>query len=117
MLRLEVLQAALIVPHFISHFLTKFIEPVLFQKDADLHRKDEALTAKEGECAKKDEEMRRLADKQKSLEAAITDLEVSLSSASEKAASLDRAKKKADTEVKRRCHYTWHCLPFEAPHR
>ncbi|XP_063675609.1 myosin heavy chain, striated muscle-like isoform X4 [Bolinopsis microptera] len=79
----------------------EILESSIKTKDADLHRKDEALTAKEGECAKKDEEMRRLADKQKSLEAAITDLEVSLASASEKAASLDRAKKKADTEVKR----------------
>ena len=73
------------------------------QKDADLHRKDEALTAKEEECTKKDEELRRLQDKQKSLEASITDLEVSLASASEKAASLDRAKKKADAEIKRKC--------------
>ncbi|KAL5264132.1 hypothetical protein ACHWQZ_G005272 [Mnemiopsis leidyi] len=79
----------------------ELLESSIKTKDADLHRKDEALAAKEEECTKKDEELRRLQDKQKSLEGSITDLEVSLASASEKAASLDRAKKKADVEIKR----------------
>jgi len=79
----------------------ELLESSIKSKDADLHRKEEALTAKEEECTKKEEELRRMQDKQKSLEANITDLEVSLASASEKAASLDRAKKKSDAEVKR----------------
>lgn len=49
--------------------------------------------------------MKKLLDKQKSLESAISDLEVSLSSASEKVTSLDRSKKKLDIEVKRRLSF------------
>ena len=72
------------------------------QKDLELGRKEEALASKADECNKKEDELKRLLEKLKQLESNVADLEISLTSASEKAASLEKAKKKLDTEIKRK---------------
>lgn len=48
------------------------------------------------------EEVKRLSEKQKSLESSLADVEGNMASMTEKANTLDKAKKKLDVEIKRK---------------